>query len=270
VPISGSLPNDPRNPNLGINRTIDLGNTVAALPAPERADFTAVIAAALASTGAHAVVRAGDHFLGPRGTAAVASVPLMATRRFTLNTNAARQMPDAYPPCVTLCDSSLENSLTPFWVVEAHVLTYWQFTDARGDLVQAATDASGVDDLELALRVSWDGAWHAEPWLSQSLLRACLDPLARVSVPGLTPNNLTDGSPPEPVVGCAMALASTDSPMTVLLMNHFGVVLAANNTAHRLLPALPLATAHEQALARGWLMRSAAGAQVFQQGGTVR
>src|SRR5262249_47641471 len=91
------------DPSLGDARLLDLGAPPGALPTDQRRLLTQVVAAALTTTPGTATVAAGDHYLGPTGTAAVARDPVQASLRFALNTDPARTTPEFSPPCVTLC-----------------------------------------------------------------------------------------------------------------------------------------------------------------------
>src|SRR5262249_7153625 len=72
------------DPSLGDARLLDLGATPEALPTDQRRLLTQVVAAALTTTPGTATVAAGDHYLGPTGTAAVARDPVQASLRFAL------------------------------------------------------------------------------------------------------------------------------------------------------------------------------------------
>src|SRR5262249_1719001 len=147
----------------------------------------------------------------------------------------ARSLPKFFPVCVALCVA--EGIAGDDWALEAHVIQQWQFTDARGQLVQPTQSPTGNEDFPLTVHSTWDGAWHASLLLSENLYALCASSLEAYAQP---PGALiwTATGAPGGIEGCVSELQSTNDAGTptagaVIVMTHFGVVLAANDEAHR-------------------------------------
>jgi hypothetical protein len=257
----------------GAARVIDLGLTPTRLPLGQYASLMQAVANSLQNQTQPTVVTPGDHYLGPQGTAAVASQRLRATLTFTLNTDPTHVFPsdDSGQPCVSLCDNL--GGPGGMWLFSSDVIARWRF---------AATDGTGVAtsdnevDTQLPMAAEWTGVgWviNSQPFSGYS--QFCRDAFAAV----FNGTTITNGAAtyessaqaPNLTDGCADVISPSDDggpptgpvatstplpPDAALYIYRLGVVLAGSPAAHAARPQLPLATARERALALQWLQKN--------------
>src|SRR5258708_12091459 len=187
--------------------------------------------------------------------------------------------------CRQLCTTTLPASAAPSgadraaWTVVAPVQATWELTTPEGTLLPQRLAEPGPSDSLALLRVSWDGAsWHVAPlfghaaggmlgddpicaparyWITgtsaiSSLMQGPVAPTGRLDL------GIEYVAGPDPTDGC---FASVDPPSLAfpplppilhppMFLSRCGVVLAVNAAARQIAPHLPVAGAHEQAIAR--------------------
>jgi hypothetical protein len=255
--------------DMGAARMIDLGLTPARLPPDQYARLVQAVAGSLQGATQPTVVAPGDHYLGPQGTAAIASQHLQATLTFTLNTDPTRWFPsdDSGRPCVSLCDNL--GGPGGMWLFNADVVARWRFTGADGSVVPTADNEV---DTQLPTAAAWTSkGWtiNAQPLSGYS--QFCRDAFnAAFNGIALTNGATTyesSAQAPNLANGCAdvvrpsggvpatspVATATPLPPDAALFIYRLGVVLAGSPAAHAARPQLPLATTYERALALQWL-----------------
>jgi hypothetical protein len=249
------------------SRILDVGATLDRLPASQLAALEQAMQARM-TVGlgtASATVAQGERYLGADGHVATAPQTWNATPRYTLNTDTNDDGPWAGQPCVTLCETYPGAVIdTTLWTIVAHVIVTWRYTQTNGtvalDLAPAATPERH-QHIRQPFAVRWTGAWEvitapasariptplcavATSLLAEQLLRStATQELANYAWDGVSAPNTADG--------CLLKggpSTGANSP-TANVLYRFGLLYAANDTAHRLLPGLPLADALGQALA---------------------
>jgi len=216
------------------------------------------------------------------GCFGVAHQPLRATLHFQLDTDAVKDASCASPEPQSPCSFSSQNCHVfcgvfspPAWNVLAPVRDLFTFTLPNGHIVVQEVPDNLSEESLLPLQITWDQAgWHVSPQLSDTQsffgLPTC-EPLA------LNTNLLGDPQITNPPLslaslqfsyavgssladGCVAVAAdhppsdftptpSTPPAQTAYLLYRFGIILAANSTAHRYWPYLPVADPYEQQLA---------------------
>jgi hypothetical protein len=260
-------------PRAPTTRLLDLLATMRHLP---KAQADALVAAAQAQLSALAArlgrsaLSGGDHFLDFTGDVVQASTTVYVEPRFDLDPSIRDY--DGLP-CATLCtvfDLVPEAASTEEWTVLAPVLPTWRYTNAAGELLLAAGPATVVGaqpTVMVALLTRWqDGAWQTPAFAVQAdQTDPVICPIAEQTMEALlsTPAPTTGdqgfqgrfvASTGE--LGCLLAGSETEpntgtptGPMALVLYRA-GALIAANAEADRLFPTLPLASAHERALAQ--------------------
>jgi len=285
-PLDSALPSSLRQAARGA-RLLDLRATLdrlapAAVASLVATTQTALVEAAAAEAGG--TIAAGDHYLDTDGRPAVATAPLQAMPRFALypavdiparvHADAPANAPSR--ACVNLCDGGLLDSSDPQgWALFAHVVVSWQYRPPavpHGAALTAAQAPGAEDEADAhvtePVAVLWQGGrWQVTlggPGMPDDDRLVCAvggQSLARLSAAR---------APTAPGVdlqwafvvptaglgrGCVLAGSAHFDPAGYLLppvaviLYRFGVLLAANNEAHRAFPHLPLVNRVELALA---------------------
>jgi hypothetical protein len=186
--------------------------------------------------------------------------------------------------CRQLCTTTLPASAAPAgadrmaWTVVAPVQATWEVTTSEGTLLTQRLAEPGPSDSLALLRITWNGAsWHAAPLFGHAaggilgddpICAPARDWLTGTSairslVPGpVVPTGRLDlgiayVTGPDPTDGCFVSVDPSSlafapvppivQPATFLL--RFGALLAVNASARQIAPWLPVAGAHEQAIA---------------------
>lgn len=220
----------------------------------------------------------------------VAHVPLKATLHYQLNTGmgggeACSNALELNIPCVyagqdchILCSTQFFPDRSNVWDVLAVVQATWTYTTMSGQVVAQGqpeiVDNKGMFGHLLPLRITWDGLqWHAT--LSSSMLPvdmqqffdlACntamnherIDPTQRYVAMYHLSTSWRFVSEPNSAIGClgmATLIEGENAPPDASLpvaycLHRFGLFIAANATAHKYWPNLPVADAYEQHLAQ--------------------
>jgi hypothetical protein len=255
-------------PDAPATRLLDLQATIDRLP-------TAFVDGLLGTTQAYldtlaralstGMLAVGDHYLDHSGELAQAKGALRIAPQFRLDSSV--QQFDGVT-CVTLCTptSIFAASSAEQWALVAPVALTWRYTTPDGQVVIADGPAlaPGVVPYDMIpLQVGWsDGAWQTP---TAVLAASETDPVicptgahalnvAQAQTNGLRYQWPVTASTAE--LGCLFAGSDRD-PSTgtptgtiALVLYRAGALIAVNSPAHQVFPTLPMASAHEAALAQ--------------------
>lgn len=257
-------------------RLLDLRDTVDRLPAAQAnalADATQRVLDAVAADG-QGVLAPGDHYLGADAQVTVAGERLTAEPTYTLARD-LQPTPDGH--CAILCSDAVPWAQTSAdeWLLNASADMSWRYRGADGRIVLAdgppgppAARQAGMAQVGVR-RV--DGNWQVRliPAIPQG--PPARDPLTCVigahyldvlrASPDQTTISLDDhdylwlGSSSPPELGCVFGGGRTFDDRgnltgaVALVLYRYGALLAVNVEAHRVFPHIPMASAHERALA---------------------
>lgn len=266
---------DEPNPPPAGERVLDLGATPDKLPASSYTALVAALQRQLDTATTTAKLLPGDHYGTPAGQVRVAQQPMTVTLAFVVappNPAGASESING-AACNPLCAVDTSGGQTLIgWQITASVNAQWQYTDTDGTPQVVSSPATGATQTGnygnfLTFNVRPAGAdWQAaiNSYNSQSGVASVECDAAMQGLPpmqiatgtstGFTmqPQSMNTGTPA--AEGCAIALlpvngnGSASGPIGMLLLRG-GALVAANDTAHTLYPMLPLASAHEVALA---------------------
>src|SRR5579884_898900 len=220
----------------------------------------------------------------------MATQPLRATLSYQLDLDTAPTAPCSDGECIfsgydcrLFCSLSLFNYMDApqshkAWQAFAIAHVFWTFTTLNGTIVEANQPDTFIGGMHnehiMPLAISWNGtAWHVEsstgdpdlPFSNPVCDTAAADAynLAAMfiyhsqhiqSTFGVIPaSNRADGCLVVVTPGTEANGSPIASPYafpTAYCLHRFGVLLAANETAHRYWPFLPVANAAEQQLAQ--------------------
>jgi hypothetical protein len=191
-----------------------------------------------------------------------------------------------YQNCHLFCAGSAPaSSAAQEWDVFAPVRVAWEFVTLDGRILARDVPDNSLWDYAtgrvnnealVPLRITWDSlGWHVTIPADANVQNAgFLNPICGAAQKGvqlLQPPAGASGAPvypqwefasgPLPAAGClavgtpqpdafTTATPSTSPLLGVYCLHRFGVVLAANEIAHRFWPDLPMADAYEQRLAQ--------------------
>lgn len=242
---------------------------------PERLSGTALavleqaVVAGLDASTPPETLAVGDHYRGADGQVHTASQPLQAALNVTLNQDPTDLLPGDSGPCMTVCFSN--QGFFPvvdqgFWTIATHAILAWRITRPDGTVVVANAPAAPVaHDAHLLARVSlrWDGLWKLAPSFGTQLDPCVVAGVTAIDVlaaatRGQGSLDFQQGLEPSPIANgdCVVVETKLTSGSTTgagtqgWVLYRCGALVAANDLAHQLFPALPLASAHEQALAQ--------------------
>lgn len=216
------------------------------------------------------------------GCFGVAHQPLLATLHFQLDTDAVANASCASPEPSQPCALSSQNchlfcgDFSPSaWDVVAPVRDLFTFTLPNGHVVVQEVPDNVSEESLVTLQITWDQAgWHVSPQLggAQSFFGfPTCEPLAlntnllgdpQVTTPSLSLTSLQFSYAVGQSLADGCVAVATDQPLSgstptpssppaqpAYLLYRFGIILAANSTAHRYWPYLPVADTYEQQLA---------------------
>jgi hypothetical protein len=257
-------------PNAPLTRLLDLQATIDRLPATSVAALLATTQAYLTSLAdalPAGALTVGDHYLDRTGQVTQAQSALRITPQFRLD--ASVEQHDGVR-CVTLCTATniveSYNAGAGVWSLLAPVALTWRYTTPAGQEVISNGPGFPVGAVPynvIPLRVGWsDGAWQtptATSGASQTDPVICptgAHVLSVVQLPTAGFHYQWPIAASTADLGCLYAGSERDvatgapsSPMALVLY-HAGALIAANAHAHEIFPKLPVASAHEAALAQ--------------------
>jgi hypothetical protein len=250
------------------SRIVDVGATLDHLSANQLATLQQVAQAQLtALSGSSATLAQGERYLSLGGTVAVAAQAWNATPEFALNSNPNDDGPWAGQPCAILCETYPGAALdTSVWNIVAHIFVTWSYlqTDGIYGMHWPAAQPERHENVRQPLAVRWNGSWQVSVLAASARIPT---PLCAVAMSLLGDQLTPTTAAPElanyawygigartPADGCLLlggpsTASGPPTGATANVLYRFGLLYAANDTAHRLLPSLPLVDAHGQAVA---------------------
>jgi hypothetical protein len=250
------------------SRILDVGATLDHLPASQ---FTTLQQATQTNLNAglgEATTRVelGERYLGADSQIATTTQPLNASPQFMLNGDPNDDGPWAGQPCVTLCETYPGAALdTSAWTIVAHVIVTWRYAQLNGSVTLDHAPAATPErhqHIRQPFAVRWNGSWQViistpsarVPTPLCAVATSLLgEQLTRATAPELATYAWDSISAPNTAEGCLLVggLSNGNGPVgaTANVLYRFGLLYAANDVAHRLLPSLPLVDAHGQAIA---------------------
>ena len=257
------------------SRIIDLGARFYRLAPDTAAALIDAVRVRLSLPVVPASLAPGDHYLRDDGSVAVARTPLLITLQMELvspDSSIASDSARCQSLCDTLTNFQTNSDTGGLWSLEAILTGSWRITTADGQVIahQAPLWPSAPPydtllqdsrNLRLSVVTNWDGAWHITGQSGFGLDTPSLRPVA-IQISSMLLNaspqvetsvmNMYDGRGLNAGQGLALSLTLRDpaAATPLYLYYHFGILLAANDAAHRAFPGIPVASAHELALAR--------------------
>lgn len=268
-----TLPSDSNQPIRDTNRGIDFGDTLSRLSPNDYQALVTLVSRSLAAPVATATVPAGGRYQGANGKVLVAATPLKAQAFYTLNTDPNTGI--FGESCAGLCDIPFENGSPTGdsgWNIVATITPIWRYTDSSGTTVQLPATPqlpnsnviqSGQPGLSMStfFAVTWTGAWQVVAQQSFGGQDGCFNADGIVNeLPSF--GNWRNGGysssempAPNPADGCLLTFQASDGQGNVTgkplwYLYRFGLLLTANDEAHRVSPELPVAVGGEATLAR--------------------
>lgn len=221
---------------------------------------------------AQTVVQPGERYLGPDGAVHVATAALPAQLVMRLNSDPSIALPlgDFPTMCAMLCADLIQSATlaqSPVWSLFANVTPAWRFGATGSEIVAPFTPPTDIPaDVVTQLvtvGVTYDqGRLRVEPRGAESASRLVFA-AATNAVSGFG-KKLTAHYPAgwsalpfiarNPADGCKIVVGTIQSSgdsfpggKTLNLLYQFGVLLAADQMAHDVLPGLPVASAADLA-----------------------
>ncbi|HEU4783602.1 MAG TPA: hypothetical protein VFS83_09705 [Ktedonobacterales bacterium] len=272
-------PNDSQGEQLGAGagfpggaRFIDLGARFSLLPRDAQDALVAAVKAALTQPSARVTLSPGDHYLRDDGTLAVANTALQASFIPTLLLPTPEVSSDS-SSCISFCDISgaaLGGNAT--WNIMVSMIGSWHIATPDGQVVTESAPMYMSDPLyeglsgsmQVTMSLLWTGRWQVSAqngyggvWsptcLTAETMASATLGRDQVSILGM---NAQDGRTAEQ--GCVVEITPGDPNASgpIDLLYRFGVLLAANDIAHRTFPSLPRASPAERTAAQRLLAQS--------------
>jgi hypothetical protein len=251
-------------------RLLDLRASIDRLPKAQVDELVAAAQAqmtSLADALAEGTLEVGDHYRDHTGQIMQADIAMRIEPRFNLDMSG-----EQYESliCVILCtDAGLTLYSSGSWAVQAPVALTWRYTTVAGQLVLAGGPASllGASPVTLiTLLTRWSGGNWLEP--APVFDAPETDPVIcpagghYLDVLQQLPDQITITADVQwpfaastAELGCAFGGSEMDpktgkptGPIS-LVFYRAGALVAVNEQAHQIFPKLPMASAHERALA---------------------
>jgi hypothetical protein len=246
-------------------RVMNLGGDPSFLTASQMGSLVVAVTQAVSLLATSTTIPAGEHFAGTAGAETLAPSPMRAQLSYALATDPASiyTIPGSARNCAVLCvtaAASYTHSTTDQWVVAAHVLPTWTYAMDNGIIIRGSAAPLGVlPDSVVPLSVNWDGVWQvklADSIASSPMCYIALNLISAEHLTGAPLSTLKMQPATNPADGCLVTGDAVDAtgipriPFTV--MYRFGLLLAVDDEARQLLPALPVADVQMQAMALAW------------------
>jgi hypothetical protein len=272
-------PIDNQNEQLGAGpdfpggaRFIDLGARFSLLPRDAQDALVAAVKAELTQPSAPVTLSPGDHYLHDDGTLAVADTTLQATFIPTVLLPTP-EVSSASSSCISFCDiSGAELGGNATWNIMVSMLGSWHIATPKGQVLTESAPMTMSDPLyegfsgsmQVTISLLWTGRWQVSAqngyggvWsptcrTAETMASANLSK-DQVSILGM---NSQDGRTAEQ--GCVVEITPSDPVASgpIDLLYRVGVLLAANDVAHRTFPSLPSASSAERGAAHQLLTQS--------------
>lgn len=253
-------------------RFIDLGARFSLLPRDAQDALVAAVKAALTQPSAPVTLSPGDHYLRDDGTVAVADTTLQATFIPTLLLPTPEISSDS-SSCISFCDvSGVTVGGNATWNIIISMIGSWHIATPDGQVVTESAPMYMSDPLyesfsgsmQVTMSLLWTGRWQVSAqngyggaWSPTCLTAETMASASlghgQVSILGM---NLQDGRTAEQ--GCVVEITPSDPSASgsIDLLYRVGVLLAANDLAHRTFPSLPQASPAERTAAQRLLAQS--------------
>lgn len=248
-------------PVLAGTRIMDLRATPERLQGSARSALVAAIAATLVSWTPSASVASGEPLLGPQGAISDAAGPLKASLNYTLVDQAVSSSVASADgvSCASICRVDTQvylDQTTAILPILAHVRANWSYTDAEGRVttVDTASAPGAPMDGVITLFARWTGFWQVKvPYFGLRNL-TCDYAMAALDLqlkPAQATQHIETTAGLNAADGCLVIEQDTGKGgSTSYFLYRFGVLMAANDAAHRALPSLPMVDARARAVAR--------------------
>jgi hypothetical protein len=208
----------------------------------------------------------GERYLGADSQIAMATQPLNASPQFALNSDPKDNGPWAGQPCAILCETYPGAKLdASSWSIVAHVIVTWRYAQLDGSVALDHAPAATPERhkrIRQPFAVRWNGSWQVIISTASTRVPTPLcavgtsllgEQLTRATAPELATYAWDSISAPNSAEGCLLIGGPSNGNgsvgPTANVLYRFGLLCAANDAAHRLLPGLPLVDAHGQAVA---------------------
>lgn len=248
------------------SRVVDLGARFSKLPQDARDALVKAVNNRLTHPPTPMTIQPGDHYLQEDGTLAVAQTKLRVTFVPTLLAPVHAVASDSNS-CVSFCDVSgtgMNSSGT--WDMIVSLVGTWHITSLSGAVVTDSAPMFPAEaiyegqppTLTAEINLLWTGQWQVS---AQNGFNGTFSPICQTA-DNLVNANLNAGSQVSitgmgyqaahtPEQGCVISMTLSDPTASdpLYAYYHLGVLLAANDAAHKALPTLPVASANERALA---------------------
>jgi hypothetical protein len=213
------------------------------------------------------VVQSGERYLGPDGAVHVATAALPAQLVMRLNDDPSVALPlgDFPTKCAILCADLIQSASatqSPIWSLFANVTPAWRFGGAGSEVSApfappAEVSADVVTQLVTVglvfergrLQVTPRGADSASHLVFSAATNALSGFGQKLTMQYPSGWSALPFMARNPADGCMILVGATQPPggfpsgKTLNVLYQFGVLLAANQTAHDVLPQLPIASA---------------------------
>lgn len=254
-------------------RFIDLGARFSLLPRDAQDTLVAAVKDALTQPSAPATLSPGDHYLRDDGTLAVADATLQATFMPTLLLPTPEVSSDS-SSCISFCDvSGIATGGNATWNIIVSMIGSWHIATPDGQVVTESAPMYMSDPLyegfsgsmQVTMSLLWTGRWQVSAqngyggvWsptcLTAETMASATLGHSQVTILGM--NTLYGHTADQ---GCVVEITPTndsDANNPIELLYRFGVLLAANDIAHRTFPSLPQASPAERTAAQRLLAQS--------------
>lgn len=261
-------------------RTLDFGASFTKLSDDQRASLISAIRAVVTAPRASVPVRPGERYVDATGATVTTGEALTATIMLDIDMSGKNVASLGGTPCLPICDmSEYSGYVGPpdgTWHLSAAVQGHWRYTRADGTVVVDSAPVAPGDrrftaareGLLYQVKVTWDGTWRVTPSFIASgggmygadlicrIAAQLVDAEGSSQPRPLTLNVTTAPTTTVPDEACLVAAQKINpnstqgpSPRPAYFLYRFGVLLAANDEARKLLPNLPLADDYERTLA---------------------
>jgi hypothetical protein len=246
-------------------RLIDLRATLDRLSPATLTQLKVEINTALPT--AQTVVQPGERYLGPDGSVHVTTAPLPAQLVMRLNSDPSGALPlgDFPTTCAVLCADLIQSATptqSPVWSLFANVTAAWRFGAAGSETLSpfappADVSADVITQLVTVGLIYDQGQLLVTPRGGDSAARLVFG--AATNAVSAFARTLTAQYPTgwnalpfmarNPADGCMILIGATTtsggfpSGKTLNVLYQFGVLLAADQSTHQVLPELPVASA---------------------------
>jgi hypothetical protein len=243
-------------------RAIDLRAIPDRLPADSLNALIAATQHVLDSYTSSVQVLPGDHYITASGKAATATHAFKVTLSFHVPVSQGERIGNEQ--CAPFCGGSISvlegSGPGAHWTLIPVVR--WQYTLPNGQPVTVDTEqADGISPVDMA--ANWTGAWQVDVAQTlqsdtfEAIILSKLAPLASAYGIGIRADSGRFATAPADGYLLAVMYAKTGdiaSGQTANVLYRAGALVALDDSAHQALPWIPVASAHESAIARqlGW------------------